>query len=241
MRHPATLTNHVPSALALLLVLTGWACGKNEPEHHRFGIELRALTTSDQGVPGSRFWADGRELGVTDASGALHASVDGREGRAVWLSNACPPAYRALTPNRRLVLRHTRAAQASATPALELTARCEPLARRAALVVRARGPEVAGLPIRANGETVGQTGLDGSAHLLLSVRPHAALRVQLITAAHPELVPRDPVQSFELEDDDSILLVDQELARPPKPRPRERPTRPPQRAVLPYRIGPGSR
>ncbi len=215
------------AALALALASTG--CSAPPAPEQRFELRLRASTTGEQPLAGVRFWADGRELGTTAADGSLRVQLRGREGRSVALSSACPPAYRTPVPARRLVLRRI-----AARAPLELSTRCEPLERKAAIVVRVRGAGRAGLPIRVGGESVGQTDADGLAHVLLTVHPHSALRVQLVTTAHPRLLPRDPVQTFEVEDEDCILLVDQALLRPARSR---RVTRaPPDRPRLPYRI-----
>jgi hypothetical protein len=223
---------------AVLAAVLGSAlsgCKEDAVETEAFSVRLRAASTSDQAVAGALFWADGHELGATSEDGSLHAQLAGREGQAVALSSACPPSYRTLEAKRRLVLRRIGAA-ASHAPALELTVHCEPLERQAAIVVRVQGPEVAGLPVRVGGETVGQTESDGTAHLLLHVKPHSALRVQLVTEAHAGLLPRNPVQSFAIEDEDTILLVAQTL-EPTKPkRPARAPARRARGPVLPYRI-----
>jgi len=219
------------TTLAVLIA----GCEDRAAKPEAFPLRLRAVSTSQGPVAGVQLWADGRELGTTSEDGSLRARLDGLEGQAVALSSACPPAYRTLEPKRRLVLRRV-ASAAQSTPALELTLRCEPLERQAALVVRALGPDTAGLPIRVDGETVGQTAADGSAHLVLRVKPHSSLRVQLVTEAHPELLPHNPMQSFEIDDQDEIFLVEQTLARakPRRPSPKA-----PHRApapLLPYRI-----
>ncbi|MFI5307131.1 MAG: hypothetical protein ACHQ53_07260 [Polyangiales bacterium] len=210
-------------------------CERDATQVQTFSLRLRASSTTDQPVAGALFWADGRELGATAEDGSLRAQLAGTEGQSVALSSACPPSYRTLDPKRRLVLRRI-GATTSQAPALELTAHCEPLEREAAIVVRVRGPEVAGLPIRVAGETVGQTESDGTAHLLLHVKPHSALRVQLMTEAHDGLLPRNPIQSFAIEDEDAILLVEQTLAPSPAKRSPRMPVRRARGPVLPYRI-----
>jgi hypothetical protein len=231
------LTMSTKRTVVLLLTLAALGCDHPAIHEERFILGLRALTAFDVAVADTRFWADGRELGVTDLQGALRAELNGHHGQAVSLSVACPPAYRTLTQNRRVVLQRIERKAAPQVSDFELTARCEPLERSAVVVVRARGPVTMGLPIRIGGETAGQTDPDGTAHLLVRTRPHATVRVQLGTSAHPELVPHDPVQSFQLGDEDSILLVDQSFAHAPtKHYARHKPAAAPATAHAPYRI-----
>jgi hypothetical protein len=230
--------------LTLALVMLASAC-TDEPATPavRLSLRLRAVDTDDVPVAGTRFWADGRELGATDSRGEVRVSLEGRNADAVSLWSACPPAYRTLTASRRVVLRGIdRDARSHPQSDLELVARCEPIDRTAVIAVRVRGPITSGLPILVAGETAGQTEADGCAHLLRRVQPHSSLRVELDTAAHPQLIPRDPVQRFELGDSDSILLFEQAFAttRPPARARRSRalrlPAGPPS-PRLPYRIG----
>jgi hypothetical protein len=224
-------------AAELALLLTALSCGEPTVRDQRFVLSLRAVSSFDAAVADVRFWADGRELGATDLRGTLRAEINGHDGQAVSLFVACPPAYRTQNENRRLVLRRLERKALSQASDFELTTHCEPLERVAAVVVRARGPSTTGLPIRIGGEIVGQTDLDGIAHLLLKTRPHSALRVQLETSAHPELIPSDPVQTFQLDDEDSILLVDQSFALAPRKHyAGHRVAAAPSAAHVPYRI-----
>lgn len=235
--HAARTMN--PTRLLPILCVLGCVARPNVDE--RFTIEVRALTANQEQVADVRLWADGRELGATDVHGLLRASLTGREGQVLGLSAACPPAYRTLTQNRRIVLRRIEGKARSHETDFELSVACEPLEKHAAIVVRALGPDVAGLPIRVDGETVGQTELDGTAHLLLGVRPYSSLRVQIDTAAYPNLLPKDPVQTFQLDGDDRIVLMEQAFALPrPKPshsKPHAPAPAPPPTPQLPYRIG----
>lgn len=223
---------------ALCVAFGSPGCGAPPAEHSRFAVDLRAASTTRDAVAGVRFWADGRELGATDARGELKAQLTGRDDQLVALSAACPPSYRTLSPNRRLVLRRIQGTTRASAADFELTALCQPLESSAAVVVRARGPEAAGLPLRVGGEAMGQTELDGTAHLLVRMRPHSLVRVEIATDAHPALLPRNPVHTFQLDDEDSIFLIDQSFTQ--TPRKRGAFLRTPFSAApprLPYRIG----
>jgi hypothetical protein len=214
----------VRGAVALILLASACACGEPPRDAEPFPLELLASTSARVPVAGVRVWADAQELGTTSARGALHAELRGREGRAVTLTSACPPGFRTAEARRRIVLQHL--------GALALRIACEPTERTAVLVVRARAAApLAGVPIRRDGSVIGQTGADGTAHLMLTLRPGTALRLALDTAGWPELVPRDPVQSYTVADEDSLLLFDTAFAPRPKPRPRA--ARPPRAPALP--------
>jgi hypothetical protein len=233
---PRTTPLSARCTLMPLIALGCVACTEPSSRDPRFTAELRAMSTSGEAIADVRFWADGRELGTTGSDGALHVALSAEHDDTVSLTAACPPAYRTLMQNRRLVLRRIEGRTGHATSDFELTARCEPLERLAAVVVRARGPAVAGLPIRVDGETLGQTDLDGTAHLLVKARPHSSVRVAILTSEHADLLPRDPVQTFQLDDEDSILLVDQDFMTQAKRAARASVPRLQPAPPLPYRI-----
>jgi hypothetical protein len=209
------------------------ACGAAEPRPERFEIHLLALESSGKSLADVRFWADGKQLGVSDASGRLRVELAGYEGQPVALSTACPPGYRTLEPQRSLVLRRVQRGK-EAVASLELRATCTTLERTVALVVRASGPSSAGLPIRVRGEVIGQTDSDGLAHLLLKSRPQMTLRVTIDTSSQPSLRPRDPVHTFEVADADAVVLIEQPFERAVARVRKARPAGPAPK--LPYRI-----
>jgi hypothetical protein len=201
------------SALAAWAALLALPACDHEPTPQLFRLTLCAQDTQDRPVPGTRFWADGRELGVTAADGVLRVALDAHAAHAVILSAACPAAYRTREPRRRIAPQQR--GSVSARIALELTTACEPLDHAAVVIVRARAAAaLAGMPIRSDGEVIGQTDLDGTAHVMLHARAGTSLHIALDTRAWPELAPRDPVQTFQLGDEDAILLVDQRFTTP---------------------------
>jgi hypothetical protein len=215
-----------PPGVSLLLGLLGAsACTASQAREETFAIELRAVEASDAPVSDVRFWADGRDLGVTDEHGILRVQLSGRDGLTLSLTAACPPEYRTAEPQRQLRLQRLRSADPQTD--LQLTTRCDASERQLAVVVRTRGAALGGIPIQAAGQLVGQTEADGTAHLLLRSRPHATLRVALDTSRQPDLIPRDPVRTFQLPDQDDVLLVDQWFETPPRPPPpKPRPSKP---------------
>jgi hypothetical protein len=219
---------------ASVLWLALHACGPSAPAPRSLVVTLEARTPTGEPVANTRAWAAGRPLGQTDIDGRLIVKLEGREGERVLLSWACPSAYRTRGDQRVLTLEAP--AQRSSQPST-LRAQCEPLERLAALVVRLTGAPATGLPIRVRNEIVARTDEHGVAHALLRVRPSSPLGVALDTSQHPELVPRDPVETFQLGDDDSILLFERTLSAAPRPalKAKRRVRREPARR-LPYRI-----
>jgi hypothetical protein len=210
------------------------ACAEPPTEEQRFAAVVQAKSTSGEAVAGARFWVDGRELGVTGKGGALHAELRGQAGDAIELSAACPPSFRTVTPRRELVLATLQAASSAGTKPVELIVACEPIERTVAVVVLASGPGSAGVPIRFDGELAGQTDADGSAHLSVTAAPRSTLRVMLETSHDRALRPRDPVHTFQVDDEDSLLLVEQRLTAERRPRPP--PDRTAQTRTKPRRI-----
>jgi hypothetical protein len=223
-------------ALLLALATAGYSCAEQAPITERYTLELLAVEASQDRVADVRLWADGRDLGVTDERGLLRARLEGRPGHTVSLTMACPPEYRTVEPERRLSLQRLHRAT-KATPDFRLSAGCERSERRIAIVVRTRGAAAGGMPVESDGQLIGQTEADGTAHLLTKARPHGTLRIGLRTARQPELIPSDPVHTFQLEDEDEVLLVDQWFARPPRPATRKAPPpKPPTPPSRPIRI-----
>ncbi len=212
------------------------ACGEQAPR--RFGMHLHAERATDMPLAGVHVWADGRDLGITNAAGRIVAELHGIEGTTVSLTIACPAGHRTDTPTRRVPLRSIEGANRALHP-IEVDVRCEPELHRVALVVRAEAPNLPSLPIEVDNQKVGQTDASGVAHVLFEARPGSTLRVKLATSSRPNLEPRDPVQTFQVGDEDAILLFAQAFSSPaPKRSPNRRVpviTAPPDNR-RPYRI-----
>jgi hypothetical protein len=221
------MTGAHPSPKCFATLLCAWlgvtACSARQAREETFALELHAAETSDAPVSDTRFWADGRDLGVTDEHGILRVQLTGREGLTLSITTACPPEYRTAEPQRQLRLQRLRSADPQTD--LQLTTRCEASERQVAVVVRTRGAALGGIPIHAAGQLVGQTEADGTAHLLIRSRPHASLRISLDTTRQPDLIPQDPVHTVQLQDQDDVLFVDQWFETPPRP-PPPKPRRP---------------
>lgn len=203
-------------SLIALCVLASVACGTAKPARVQREVTLYAATSTGEAVAGLRAWTDGAAIGETDPSGALKTVLRSEAGRAVTLTWACPTGYASSDERRTVVLdaadTSANSPDASTLTPLMLKALCEPLERMAVLVVRIRGAPASGLPIRARDEVVGRTDPDGLAHILLRVRPMSTLAVGIDTSEHPSLIPQSPIETFHLGADESILLLERELA-----------------------------
>ena len=170
---------------------------------------------SDAPVSDVRFWAERRDLGVTDEHGILRVQLTGREGLTLSLTAACPPEYRTAEPQRQLRLQRLRSADPPNRPATHDALRSDASARSPSSSARVARPSEAFRSTPA-GQLVGQTEADGTAHLLIRSRPHASLRIALDTTAN-RMIPPDPVHTFQLQDQDDVLFVDQWFKPHPGP------------------------
>lgn len=226
------------NAILATAVLAALSAGCEEgPKLRSYPVAVEA-TVDGQPLAGVRIKAEGSELGVTDDSGALDASLLGTEGQRMRLEVACPEGYKEPTELAPIVLRSmarlASEGEGPARAATRVSVECRPTQRRAVLVVRADGkPD---LPILVQGERVARTSADGVGHALLELEPGAELLVALDTSSLPQLRPKNPARRFRIEDEDTILLFDQPFAEAPKPKVhrKRRPKPPPQH--VPYRI-----
>ncbi|MDH5670973.1 MAG: hypothetical protein OEZ06_02430 [Myxococcales bacterium] len=202
---------NAPLRLLLLSIVTttitaAAACSRPSAPPAPVQLTVEALTPGGKAVAGVRLWADGRELGRTDASGRLSQKLAGR----VELTSACPAGYHGDSTARVLNSRSPHQTKLAPEP-ITIRLRCEPLLHLAAVVVRAEGGP--GLPVLIDGEPAAQTDAEGLVHLMLERPPGSSLRVAIDTTSEPSLRPQNPVQTFHLEQGDSILLFDQKLSR----------------------------
>lgn len=224
----------IAGALACAALAGARLVHSEEPERPRsIALTLRATTQATAPVARARFWVNGRDVGVTNASGVLTFTFDravnmkDMKDMNVAITIACPPGYRGPSKPRALPLSHLMqgAGPHDKPVPVATTSICEPELRMAALIVRAQaGARPARLPILVNGELVSQTATDGTAHVLLRVPVQDSVRVTLDTSQQPRLAPQNPTRTFASEDQ-HLLLFDQhfERTRPPGPRPRARP------------------
>jgi hypothetical protein len=185
----------------------------SSPQHLGFGFAVRVESDPGSPLAGARIAAFGRELGVSDARGALTTELRGLSGEVLELSVVCPDGYR--SPSKGLTVRLRAPAEREKWP--EYSVLCPPRQRRLVLAVRAQGG--ANLPVRVLGEEVSRTDTDGVAHVLLVVSPGETIVVKLDTSAwpHASLMPRDPELKVIVPDHDQVVLFDQPFSHPAPP------------------------
>lgn len=219
---------------AAWLTVAGSACSSRvstRPQAEAFQVELRARNDDGQPLAGVT-WASGEQrLGETRANGALPLALRGREGQLLHATVNCPTGYVAPDTVPELRLTHTRRISDQQIQPLTIEVVCTRVAREIALVVHAdRGP---GLALLVDGKAAGSTDADGNAHVLLKVdRSVRKLDVALDSSQQPDLMPKTPTRSFELDGRDSLILFTETFSTSPKAKAKA----PPRPKYVPYRV-----
>jgi hypothetical protein len=192
-------------ALALCLLLTAASC-QQATGPARFPVHVKA--TSDQGEPlaGVKVAADGRDLGTTDATGLLRASLPGAEGQRVQLGFVCPDRYERSGDEPSLMLRNFSSVDPDAPQHTTVQVQCSASLRSTVVAVRAGQPN---LPVLLRGEVVARTNERGTTHVLLQERAGTSVRLTLDTSSAPQLRPASPVRMFAVTAKDDFTVWDQ--------------------------------
>ena len=226
------------TALSASVAASFVAC-EDPPPPPQFRVSFTALADANP-LGGVEIAIEGRPLGLTDAEGALRASLQGREGAIVSYRVKCPPGHRDPEASPPLTLRQFHGLDpAGAARGVEITVQCRPSDRLAAVVVRAGG--IANVPVLMQGQPVALTDSSGVAHLMLKLPPNTSFTMALDTSANPLIVPANPSQPFVVPDADEVLVFDAPLIEQRAPVKRRRVVR--QAAVFtgPVRIPSSSR
>jgi hypothetical protein len=215
----------------LLAALSTVACLPREEQAIRFLIRVH----DDQGAAQRAIpvLLDGIATAVTDDAGESPLVFRPHANR-VQIAVRCPSGFHSPDPRTLAVSR------AGHQAPLELAFVCRPLKRTLLVIVRA--PQAVGLPVLADGESLGTVQVDGSFHGVLERPPEAVVRLMLDTSEAPLLLPQNPVREFRVADQDEIVVFDQALApAPPARRARVTPrvsAAAQLKAHVPYAIGP---
>ena len=201
--------------------------------HDETAVRILVRVSDDQGAAQASVPVDldGVQSATTDEEGRDTLTFVARANR-VQLAVQCPTSFQSPEPRSVPFARQGR------QPPLELTFVCRPLTRTLLLVVRA--PEAVGMPVLADGESLGTVTAEGTLHAVLQRPPEAVLRLMLDTSRAPRLVPQDPVREVRVADRDEIVVLDQALTVPPpvrRPLIPRRPTVEAPRSHVPYAIG----
>jgi hypothetical protein len=214
------------------------ACsGTNVPILKPFQVQLQAKSDDGEPVSGAMFSINNVNLGASSVDGKLLQTVRGADGQSVLVNLTCPDGYN--NPEKATPLKLTEVRKvnelASATLGLELTC----TRKMIDVIVVVRTENAPSLPVDIGGKNQGITDEFGNAHIHLRVeRGTRTMSVTLGTLASPTLRPQNPSRVFELEDKDTLVLLEQSFTVERK-RPSVRPITPPHGDLgpRPIRIG----
>jgi hypothetical protein len=203
----------VTLVIGLLAASLGGACGREDGralETEPVPLLVRVHGHRRGPLGGARINVDGAPAGVTDATGLCESALSGPDGRRVEVGLCCPdglvPAGDAA---REITLRRLSPVVAGdrRLAPIETVFACAPAEREHLLVVRTDGR--AGLPVLVDGEVAAQTGLAGTAHVVIREAPGEEIEVVLDTSGRDELRPRSPSRRVRLPGEPRIVLFDQ--------------------------------
>lgn len=188
--------------LSLAVSLTGCGAFRAAPLP-AFRALVRIEGDPGQAIAGARLAFKNRDVGVSDGSGLVELALRGRDGQVFDLTVACPNGYR--SPAKPLAVTVRKLSEAKTLP--EYHVQCPPLLRTIVVAVRAvNGPD---LPVVFLGRERTRTDASGAAHLVLQVPPNQSLQVTLDTTAAKDLRPKNPAATFEVGEEDEVLVLEQ--------------------------------
>jgi hypothetical protein len=203
---------HLASGAGVLVALLGLAC-KEQDLSRDYELIVKVSSDPGRGLAGARASVKGRELGVSDSSGAVAIHVRGHEGDVMSIDIACPSGHRPPAPVR-VPLRHV-----SHDVKPEFAALCTPLSHSIVVAVRAeRGPH---LPLLHLGRELARTDASGAAHVLLDVASDDVVELVLDTSEQPRLRPKNPMLRIQPGRQDEITAISQEFTLQPAARVRK--------------------
>jgi hypothetical protein len=194
-------------ALAVFVLL---AAGCSE-EEGRFPVVITTETDDGQPLADLPVSVGKTAAGKTDAAGKLKLRVVGKEGTRVAITVATPKGYRAVSTASAVVLRRLSDIEGGSGRPLpiEHVVKFAPLQRQYAVLVRAG---VAGIAVETFGTKQAVTNDKGVAMFLYEGTPGDELQVKLVTDGHPDLQPKNPMQSFLLATRSEAYLVKEHFA-----------------------------
>jgi len=188
--------------LVFALVLVG-GCTDEEA---RFPVIVTTETDDGQPLPDLPVTVGKTPAGRTDANGKLKMRVVGREGARVVITVPTPKGYRAASTSNAVVLERLGGIDGTSGHPLpiEHVVKFSPLQRQYAVLVRVG---VAGIPVETFGTQQAVTNGKGVAMFLYEGTPGDELQVKLVTDGRPDLLPRNPTESFLLATRSEAYLV----------------------------------
>lgn len=212
-----------------MFCLTLGSCNLLKPPPAKpFEAQVRVFSDPGRPLKGAEIYFKQKRIGVSDEAGVVNFRLKGAEGQLYDLTIKCPAGFQSPTKPLSVTLRKT--ADPGAKPEYQVD--CPPMTRNVVVAVRAdSGPN---LPVMYQGKEIVRTDQSGAAHLLLNVPPNQMFQLQLGTDGDgaKDLRPQNPTATFEVKNEDAVLIFDQKFsverkrrvysgrpARPSGPRP----------------------
>jgi hypothetical protein len=193
----------------LVLLVAASSCSLLKPPAPKpFEAQLRVFSDPGQPLKGAEVYYKQKRIGVSDEAGVVNFRLKGAEGQVYDLSVKCPAGFQSPTKPLSVALRKT--ADPGTKPEYQVD--CPPVTRSVVVAVRAdSGPN---LPVMYQGKEIVRTDQSGAAHLLLNVPPNQMFQLQLGTDGDDakDLRPQNPTATFEVKNEDAVLIFDQKFA-----------------------------
>jgi hypothetical protein len=178
------------------------------PPAKPFEAQVRVFSDPGQPLKGAEIYYKAKRIGVSDEAGVVNFRLKGAEGQVYDLSIKCPAGFQSPAKPLSVTLRKT--ADPGAKPEYQVD--CPPVTRN--VVVAVRADSGANLPVMYQGKEIVRTDQSGAAHLLLNVPPNQMFQLQLGTDgdAAKDLRPQNPTATFEVKNEDAVLIFDQKFS-----------------------------
>lgn len=195
--------SHIASAFAV--VATVAACGSSKPPVHSQRAQIRVENDAQKPVEGASILVNGEAVAATQKDGKVDVQVAGVAGDRFRINLGCPEGHRAAMPDTHEIF---------VTPGLlgaapELYFRCEAIARKAVIAVRAENGK--NLPVRLLGREVGRTDDTGVATVVVEAQENEPFELVLDTSSAKLLHPQNPALTFRMGPKDASFVFDQKF------------------------------
>lgn len=205
------MKKRLPATVLLLLAsILLSACGGSSASTNgkSFDVVLKATSDDSEPLEGVKFASGSSAIGTSNSKGTVAVNMKGSDGQSLPITTTCPDGYVGPEQPSTLKLTEVRRVNQEGPSTLGIEVTCTRKLREIVLVVRTTN--AASLPVDVGGKTVGTTDENGNAHVRLQLdREVRSLSVSLGTNDSPSLRPQNPSRVYELDGQDSILLVDQ--------------------------------
>jgi hypothetical protein len=193
----------------VVVLLAATSCSLLKPPPPKpFEAQIRVFSDPGQPLKGAEIYYKQKRIGVSDEAGVVNFRLKGAEGQVYDLSVKCPAGFQ--SPTKALSVTLRKSADIGSKPEYQID--CPPVTR--SVVVAVRADSGANLPVMYQGKEIVRTDQSGAAHLLLNVPPNQMFQLQLGTDGDgaKDLRPQNPTATFEVKNEDAVLIFDQKFA-----------------------------